>query len=150
MATMTEIPVSSAPPPAPSPRADIEVPELVLQLQDDLERSRRRESFWMSLVVHMAVVLLIATSPKWADLSKPIPIQTADDLIKGKELTYLDLPPDAQKLLKRPETNVVSNKDRIATTKHPTIDKKTLDDIRNSAHQGINSNPSPAGGPPPS
>ena len=34
--------------------------------------------------------------------------------MKQKELTYLELPPDEQKLTKRPDTNIISDKDRIA------------------------------------
>ena len=39
-------------------------PHLLLQLEDDLERSRLREAFWISVVVHLLVVIFIAMSPK--------------------------------------------------------------------------------------
>ncbi len=39
-------------------------PHLLMQLEDDLERSRMREAFWISVVVHLMVVILLALSPK--------------------------------------------------------------------------------------
>src|SRR5579862_3535469 len=45
-------------------RESFEAPTLLIQLQDDLTRSRRREAFWISVVVHLIVVLLIVNSDK--------------------------------------------------------------------------------------
>ena len=36
-----------------------------MKLQDDLSRSRKREAFWISVVVHMCVVLLFVNSAKF-------------------------------------------------------------------------------------
>jgi TonB family protein len=66
------------------------------------------------------------------------------DLMKQKELTYLELPPDEQKLTKRPDTNKISDKDRMATSKAPQLDRKELKKILDSARPGA---PGP-GGPP--
>ena len=73
----TQIPPASPTPTAPPPkkaggeelydasywesayRDSFEAPTLLIQLQDDLTRSRRREAFWISVVVHLVVVLLI-------------------------------------------------------------------------------------------
>jgi TonB family protein len=38
----------------------------------------------------------------------------------------LALPPDAQKLARKSNTNVISDKDRIATSRHPELDPKEL------------------------
>jgi TonB family protein len=46
--------------------------------------------------------------------------------LQDKNLTYLTLPPDAQKLTRKPNTNVASDKDRIATSRHPELDPKEL------------------------
>ncbi len=43
-----------------------DVPTLLVQLQDELSRSRKQEAFWMSVVVHLVLVLLIINSPKFA------------------------------------------------------------------------------------
>ena len=39
-------------------------PHLLIQLEDDLERSRMREAFWISVVVHLMVVIVLVFSPK--------------------------------------------------------------------------------------
>jgi TonB family protein len=49
---------------------------------------------------------------------------------------FLDLPPDQQKLTKRPNTNIVSDKDRIATSKAPQLDPKELHRIIDSSRPG--------------
>src|SRR5205085_1230511 len=35
-----------------------DVPALLIQLQDDLSRSRQREAFWMSVVVHLTIIIV--------------------------------------------------------------------------------------------
>jgi TonB family protein len=123
-----------------------EAPTLVLQLQDDLAHSRRRESFWISVVVHLLVVLVIVNSGRIAGL---MPRQTAvlspNALPQDKDLTYLELPPDQQKPpAKPPETNIISDKNRIATSKAPQIDRKELKKILDSSRPGP---PGPSGAP---
>src|ERR1039458_4030262 len=105
-------------------------PHLLLQLEDDLERSRLREAFWISVVVHLMVVILIAMSPKIFGY-KGIDLATTADLMKNQNMTYLDLPSDLQKPPKvAPKTNVMSDKNRVAMSQHPSIDKKTLEELR--------------------
>ena len=41
-----------------------DVPALLIQLQDDLSRSRQREAFWISVVVHLAIVILAVNSAR--------------------------------------------------------------------------------------
>ena len=83
-----------------------DVPALLIQLQDDLSRSRQREAFWMSVVVHLAIVILVVNSGRLADLmhKRSVILVSPQDLMKEKDLTYLELPPDEQKLTKRPDT----------------------------------------------
>src|ERR1700740_3857736 len=38
---------------------DDRVPHLIIQLQDDLARSRRREAAWISLIGHLVIFLLL-------------------------------------------------------------------------------------------
>ncbi len=124
-----------------------EAPTLVIQLQDDLTHSRRREAFWISVVVHLLVVLLIVNSGRIAGL---VPRQTAvlvnpNALPKDKDLTFLELPPDQQKPpAKAPETNIISDKNRIATSKAPQIDRQELKKILDSSRPG---RPGPSGAP---
>ena len=125
-----------------------DVPALLIQLQDDLSRSRMREAFWLSVIVHLTIVILIVNSGKLFDLvprRAGIVISPAD---QQKELTYLELPPDEQKLTQRPDTNIVSDKDRIATSKIPQPDRKELNKILDSARPGTPGRSAPAAPPP--
>jgi TonB family protein len=123
-----------------------EAPTLIIQLQDDLTHSRRRESFWISVVVHLLIVLAIVNSGRIAGF---IPRQTAvltpNPLATDKDLTYLELPPDQQRPpAKPPETNIISDKNRVATSKAPQIDRKELKKILDSSRPGP---PGPSGAP---
>jgi TonB family protein len=159
----TEIPPRSpvpAPPSATPPGSDLydagswetaytemhDVPALLIQLQDDLSRSRQREAFWISVVVHLAIVILAVNSTRLGDLlhKRSVVIVSPQDLMHEKDLTYLELPPDEQKLTQRPKTNNISDKDRVATSKAPQIDRKELKKILDSARPG---RPQPSGSP---
>jgi TonB family protein len=115
-----------------------DVPALLIQLQDDLSRSRQREAFWISVVVHLAIVILVVNSGRLEGLmrKRSVILVNPQDLMKEKDLTYLELPPDEQKLTKRPDTNRISDKDRIATSKAPQLDRKELKKILDSARPG--------------
>jgi TonB family protein len=123
-----------------------DVPALLIQLQDDLSRSRQREAFWISVVVHLAIVILAVNSTRLGDLlhKRSVVIVSPQDLTHEKDLTYLELPPDEQKLTQRPKTNNISDKDRVATSKAPQIDRKELKKILDSARPG---RPQPSGSP---
>jgi TonB family protein len=109
------------------------VPQLLLHLQDDLTRARRREAAWLSVIVHLLVIILFVNQPRLEDLyrrvflhQQPVMRVSLPDLLKQKELTYLQLPPDLQKPVERPKTNIISDKDRVATSKTPQLDAKEL------------------------
>src|SRR5215469_17754282 len=109
------------------------VPQLLLHLQDDLTRARRREAAWLSVIVHLFVIILFVNQPRLENFyrrvflhQQPIVRVSVQDLMKQKELTYLELPPDLQKPAERPKTNIISDKDRIATSKTPQLDPKEL------------------------
>jgi len=114
-----------------------EPPALLLQLQDDLTRARRREAFWISVVAHLIVVLLIVNSDK---LSRLLPRQAVlvhpQVLPQDKDLTFLELPPDEQKVAKRPDTKIISDKDRIATSKTPQLNRQELKKILDASRAG--------------
>ena len=105
---------------------DARVPHLLIQLQDDLTRSRRREAAWISIIVHLLLIVFLA---KIDFFEKYMPWHSAvatRNLTAGKDLTFLELPPDLQKLQHRPNTNIASDKDRVAMTRHPQLDLKEL------------------------
>jgi TonB family protein len=148
----TQIPpgTSAAPPPRPDAvdlydasgwetayRQMHDVPALLIQLQDDLSRARRREALWMSVIVHLTLVIFIMNSDRFVSLfPRRSVIVMSPDMMKQKDLTYLELPPDEQKLTKHPDTNIISDKDRIATSKKPQLDPKELKKILDSSRPG--------------
>jgi TonB family protein len=108
---------------------DARVPHLLIQLQDDLQRSRKREAAWISIIVHLMVFMVLVYLP-W--IQKNVwhhAVVVPVDATKDKNLTFLTLPPDAQKLTHKPNTNIASDKDRIATSRHPELDPKELHKI---------------------
>ncbi|HWR14191.1 MAG TPA: TonB family protein [Terriglobales bacterium] len=118
-----------------------ETPVVLLELQDELARSRRREALWISVVVHLLVVIAIATSPKWAYPVRGVVVMTPADILKQQEMTYLALPPDAQKVTEPPKTDIISDKNRIASSKIPSPNQKELRKILDSARPGPPSQP---------
>jgi TonB family protein len=114
-----------------------EAPTLLLKLQDDLTQARRREAFWISVVVHLIVVLLIVNSQKLAGfLPRQTVVAVSPSLSNQKDATFLELPPDEQKVTKRPDTNIISDKDRIATSHAPQLDRQELKKILDASRPG--------------
>ncbi len=120
----------AAPWDAANPGGDILVPHILLRLEDDLERAHMREAFWISVAVHLFAIIFLAMSPKIFGF-KSVQLASAEDIMRNKQLTYLDMPPDMQtpppKV--RPDAKL-SDKNRIAESRHPEIDKKTLEELR--------------------
>src|SRR5579859_1989570 len=106
---------------------DARVPHLLIQLQDDLSRSRRREAAWISIIAHLVLFILLWNLPL---IEKYVGIHTVAvvplNLTQDKNVTFLPLPPDLQKPAHKPNTNIMSDKDRIATSRHPELDPKEL------------------------
>jgi TonB family protein len=118
-----------------------DAPTLIVQLQDDLSRSRMREALWISLVVHLIVVILLANANKLMP-RRSFTVLNQADLMKNRELTYLELPSDVQKITQPPKTNILSDKNRIATSRKPTLDRDQLRKILDSGRPG---RPGPSG-----
>ena len=94
----------------------------------------------MSLITHAIIIALLIFVPKW-NFNRPVivPIKQKQDT------TFLSLPDDALKV-KPPKTNITSDKNRIAQTKTPTVDKETLRKLIDQRKPG----PPKASPPPPS
>jgi TonB family protein len=106
---------------------DARVPHLLIQLQDDLQRSRRREAAWISIIAHLLLFIALWNLPlieKTLGWHRVVVIPVSP--LQDKNVTYLPLPPDVQKLTRKPNTNIASDKDRIATSRHPELDPKEL------------------------
>jgi TonB family protein len=158
---ITQIPFQDPAPPAEKPQPeqlglydvqdpetayrdeDAHIPHLLIQLQDDLARSRKREAAWISIIVHLVLAIILVNSDTiGAYLYKhfhwrPFVILEAKVPTSGKDITFLALPPDAQKVTRKPNTNIISDKDRIATSRRPQLDPKDLQKILATPPPGV-------------
>jgi len=112
-----------------------EVPVELLHLQDKLSRSRVREAFWISVMVHLFAIIAISTMPHWVPGYK-VTLISPSQMFKNQDETFLALPPDLQKPTVKPKTNVLSDKDRIAETRHPELNRKELQKIIDASRPG--------------
>jgi TonB family protein len=131
-----------------------DVPHLLIQLQDDLSRARKREALWLSVILHFLVIILLWNSEKIMMMlpHRAVNLEIRTDADKNKDATFLELPADEQKLTRRPNAKVMSDKDRIATSKAPQVNHEDLKKILQSAHPGrpgVNVQQPPAQGQPP-
>src|ERR1019366_10500373 len=131
-----------------------DVPHLLIQLQDDLSRARKREALWLSVILHLFVIILLWNSEKLMNMlpHRTVELAMRTDADRSKDATFLELPPDAQKLTRRPDAKVISDKDRIATSKAPQINREELKKILQSSRPGPpgeNAPQPPAQGHPP-
>jgi len=108
------------------------VPVLVLEINDERSRSRLREAGLLSIIFHLLLFMSVPALLKYSP-GKNVRVWTAQELInRNRELTYLAMPKDSQQVTKRPNTDIISDKDRIATSRHPTLDEKTMKELRDS------------------
>ena len=160
----TQIPPRTPPPAAPPPHrsdgSDLfdarrwesayrqmhQAPVLLVQLQDELDRSRRREAFWLSVIVHLVMVILIVNSPNFSKLMPRSAAVAVAPVAHDKDLTYLELPPDQQKVAKPPNSNIISDKNRTAMSRAPQLNREELKKILDSSRPGA---PGPGGTPAP-
>jgi len=105
----------------------------LLHIIDELEGSRNwaslREKLWIALILHMLVAWYLFYGPKYI-----YHVRVVDPSVimkqRQKELTFLDMPKDLIKPEKpKQPTNVISDKDRVAQSPKPTIDRKTLEEL---------------------
>lgn len=90
-----------------------EVVHLLLELEDERTRARRRESVFISLILHLLVIITILAEPKFFKQLKGALVATEEPRLK-RQITYLAAPPDEQRLKIKPKTPVLSDKDRLA------------------------------------
>ena len=152
---LTQIPSLQDPPPAPPTTgpdpAQLELygaeqwesaysqmhdfPTLLIQAQDDLSRSRKREAFWMSLFAHAVLLLLILHPPDFAKYWFKRSMMIVKPVNNDRHLTFVDAAPDNLKV-KRPDTDKISDKNRIASSKQPQLDRKELKKIIDTTRAG--------------
>ena len=100
---------------------------LRIQFADERASNRVREAFLSSVILHLLLIIFILVSPKLFPQNAARNVNavlTPSD--PSKDLGFLALPKDYQKLLRKPKTLVLADKDRIAQGKAPKIDPKGL------------------------
>jgi outer membrane biosynthesis protein TonB len=105
-----------------------ELLHLIDRLEDERSRARLREGIWISLIAHLILFWFLLYGPRLLG-HQPHVVNPADAL-KNKDLTYLDLPPDALKEIKPQAQAPPSDKNRIAQSDHPVLDRKTLQQLQ--------------------
>jgi TonB family protein len=146
------MPVTEAPPKPPSerplrrdlPQDPAELHLLIEELEDERDRSRWRESVWISVILHLLIVMAIIIQPRFfPDLfsSKDKVVLVPQDM-KDRDVEYLALPQDSQKPTPPPKSDILSDKNRIAQARRPTIDRHTLEELQNARRRGA---PGPQG-----
>jgi TonB family protein len=117
---------------------DADLHLLIDELQDDVTSYRRREAAWISVIVHGIVIALLLLVPKWIG-TRPVIVS-----VKDKQPTFLTLPDDQLKV-KPKKTDILSDKDRIAQTRTPAVDKEALRKLLDARKPGP---PKPSAPPP--
>ena len=106
-----------------------ELVHLLDSLDDDRSRSRFRESIYLSVIFYLALAWFIFYGPKVLFHQGHI-INPADVLKqRDKELTYLNVPKDF-KVPPPKDSKAISEHNARAQTAHPTLDKKTLEQLQ--------------------
>lgn len=94
---------------------------LLLELENEVIRWRRRTMFLLSIVFHAVLIVILLVSPDLlARLEHALGVQVQPEQPKD-QVTFLALPPDLEKLRKTPRTNILSDKDRQAQGRAPLI-----------------------------
>ncbi|HTC95421.1 MAG TPA: hypothetical protein VK699_18385 [Terriglobales bacterium] len=120
-------------------------------LEDDLElqleRSKLREAFWISLTIHAIAIAIIALLlPRLLARYQATPNPLAV-MLQDHQITFLEMPPaPVQKPL---ETNKISDQDRRAALRHPDLQQlRELEDARRAGSPGAVSAPAVKTPPP--
>jgi TonB family protein len=101
---------------------------IIEEIEDNRSWVNLREKLWIALIIHMVVAWYLLYGPKYI-----YHVRVVDPSVimkqRQKDLTFLDLPPDALKEVKPKTPAPLSDKSRVAETPKPTLDKKTLEEL---------------------
>ena len=101
---------------------------IIEEIEDNRSWVSLREKLWIALIIHLLIAWYLLYGPKYI-----YHVRVVDPSVimkqRQKDLTFLDLPPDALKPVKPKPTPTLSDKDRVAQTPHPTLDRKTLEEL---------------------
>ena len=102
-----------------------ELLHLIDRLEDERSQARRREGIWVSFIAHLLLFWFLFYGPH----SHRVHVVTPSEAQKKEDLTFLNLPPDVQRQLKAKPQAPPSDKNRTAQAEHPTLDRKTLQQL---------------------
>ena len=102
-----------------------ELTEMISELEDERRWSRLREGIWLALLIHFVLLSAITWIPTYV-FKVPKVIDPFDAIRQRKDLTYLDLPPDALREIQKPKPQPLPKEKQ-------QIDKKTLEDMNREA-----------------
>ena len=102
-----------------------ELLHLIDRLEDERSAARRREGMWISFIAHIFLFWFLFYGPKFRTHQPHVVVPTE----KQKDMTFLNLPPDLQKQIKPKPNAPLSDKNRTAQAPHPTLDRKTLEQL---------------------
>ena len=128
MSSLTQIPKEPRSRPRYQEEQPFELHLLIADLEDDRRNSRLREGLWLSIIIHLVAFLLFLFAPRY--LPQRSPDLRASSALDNQSITYVEMNPDAQKSVPTPRTNVISDKDRIATSRNPVLDRRSLEELR--------------------
>jgi len=114
-----------------------ELLQMISDLEDERRWARLREGFWIAILLHLALISALTWIPRYVFKVPPV-VDPFSAINQRKDLTYLDLPPDAlRKIQPKPATKPVPQKPVI-------VDKKTLDDMKRMTPPAPEQAPKPA------
>ncbi len=127
-------------------------PTLLIQARDELAKSRKREAFWISVVIHIVLIILIVNADRLARYLPHRTVMLVQTGANDKKITFLTASPDTQKV-KPPQTDKISDKNRVAMSKQPRLDREQLKKLLDAMKAGRPGQqiapPAPQSAPPP-
>lgn len=99
-----------------------ELLEMISELEDEKRWSRLREGIWLAILLHILLLSAATWIPQYV-FKAPRVIDPIDAIRQRKDLTYLDMPPDA---LKQIQPKVVIK----PVPQKPLIDQKTMEEMK--------------------
>jgi len=103
-----------------------ELLRMISDLEDERRWARLREGFWLAILFHIILFSAITWIPTYL-FKAPKVIDPFDAIKQRKDLTYLDLPPEA---LRQVQPRVIP---KPLPPDRPLIDKRTMEEMQRQA-----------------
>jgi outer membrane biosynthesis protein TonB len=100
-----------------------ELLEMIGELEDERRWARLREGVWLALLLHILLISAVTWIPRYVFQVPPV-VDPFDAIKQRKDLTYLDLPPDA---LRQAQPKAVV---KPVPKKPVVVDKQTMEAMK--------------------